>query len=69
MYVHFTSFLTVIKPRSQDGDETVIYNSMLALMKLQSLYGVFPRIVAKGDYASVRKRNSIRTRANLTASD
>lgn len=35
-----------------DGDETVIYNSMLALMTMQSLYGVFPRIVAKGDYAS-----------------
>ncbi|GJE86210.1 Sec1-like protein [Phanerochaete sordida] len=35
-----------------DGDETVIYNSMLALMTMQSLYGVIPRIVAKGDYAS-----------------
>jgi hypothetical protein len=38
----------------QDGDETVLYNSMLALLKVQSLYGVFPRIIAKGDYASVR---------------
>ncbi|KAH9837352.1 Sec1-like protein, partial [Rhodofomes roseus] len=35
-----------------DGDETVIYNSMQALHGLQRLYGQFPRIVGKGDYAS-----------------
>ncbi|OBZ78910.1 Vacuolar protein sorting-associated protein 33A [Grifola frondosa] len=35
-----------------DGDETVIYNSMQALLTLQKLHGVFPRIVGKGDYAS-----------------
>lgn len=26
---------------------------MLALMTVQALYGVFPRIIAKGDYAAV----------------
>ena len=38
---------------SQDGDETVIFNSMQALSSLQKLYGSFPRIVGKGDYAAV----------------
>ncbi|KAH7915699.1 Sec1-like protein [Hygrophoropsis aurantiaca] len=35
-----------------DGDETVIYNSALALDTLQKLYGPYPRIIGKGDYAS-----------------
>ncbi|KAF8841902.1 ATP binding protein [Paxillus ammoniavirescens] len=35
-----------------DGDETVIYNSALALDVLQKTYGQFPRIIGKGDYAS-----------------
>lgn len=35
-----------------DGDETVIYNSALALNSLQKVYGHFPRILGKGDYAS-----------------
>ncbi|EGO31072.1 hypothetical protein SERLADRAFT_359168, partial [Serpula lacrymans var. lacrymans S7.9] len=35
-----------------DGDETVIYNSALALASLQKLYGQFPRIIGKGDYAA-----------------
>ncbi|KAI6163733.1 Sec1-like protein [Pisolithus thermaeus] len=35
-----------------DGDETIIYNSALALDVLQKTYGQYPRIVGKGDYAS-----------------
>ncbi|KAI0640015.1 Sec1-like protein [Trametes polyzona] len=35
-----------------DGDETVIYDSMQALVTLQKLHGLFPRIVGKGDYAA-----------------
>ncbi|OAX42105.1 Sec1-like protein [Rhizopogon vinicolor AM-OR11-026] len=35
-----------------DGDETVIYNSALALGTLQKMYGRFPRILGKGDHAS-----------------
>ncbi|KAF8640883.1 hypothetical protein AX17_000531 [Amanita inopinata Kibby_2008] len=35
-----------------DGDETVIFDSAQALTTLQSLYGLFPRIVGKGDYAA-----------------
>jgi hypothetical protein len=38
----------------QDGDETVIYDSAQALATFQKLYGLFPRIVGKGDHASVR---------------
>ncbi|KAJ7110320.1 Sec1-like protein [Mycena crocata] len=35
-----------------DGDETVIYDSAQALLTLQKLYGLFPRIVGKGDKAA-----------------
>ncbi|THH33141.1 hypothetical protein EUX98_g1037 [Antrodiella citrinella] len=45
-----------------DGDETVIFNSMQALLSLQKLYGLFPRIVGKGDYAS--KLANLLTRYN-----
>lgn len=38
---------------AQDGDETVIYNASQALITLQKLHGVFPRIVGKGDRAGV----------------
>ena len=37
----------------QDGDETVIYNSALALDALQHTFSRFPRIIGKGDYAAV----------------
>ncbi|CAK5280414.1 unnamed protein product [Mycena citricolor] len=35
-----------------DGDETAIYDSAQALVTLEKLYGLFPRIVAKGDHAA-----------------
>ncbi|KAH9949388.1 Sec1-like protein [Amylocystis lapponica] len=35
-----------------DEDETVLYNSMQALITLQKQYGLFPRVVGKGDYAA-----------------
>ena len=41
-------------PWSQDGDETAIYDAAQALIAFQKLYGVFPRIVGKGDSAAVR---------------
>ncbi|KAI5124115.1 hypothetical protein M0805_000928 [Coniferiporia weirii] len=34
-----------------DGDETVVYDSAQALVTLQGLYGLFPRIIGKGDCA------------------
>ncbi|KAI0800664.1 Sec1-like protein [Fomes fomentarius] len=35
-----------------DGDETIVYDSMQALLTLEKLHGLFPRIVGKGDYAA-----------------
>ncbi|KAG8815453.1 hypothetical protein FRC17_000706, partial [Serendipita sp. 399] len=34
-----------------DGDETALYNSAQALLTLQRLYGLFPRILGKGEHA------------------
>ncbi|KAI7881074.1 Sec1-like protein [Lichtheimia hyalospora FSU 10163] len=34
-----------------DGDTTAIFNAAKSLMKLQSIYGLFPRIIGKGDAA------------------
>ena len=47
-----------LRPRTmlrscQDGDETVVYDSTQALLTLEKLHGLFPRIVGKGDYAAV----------------
>ena len=38
----------------QDGDESAIFDSAQALITLQKLFGLFPRIVGKGDHAGVR---------------
>ncbi|KAK7063771.1 Sec1-like protein [Favolaschia claudopus] len=35
-----------------DGDETMIYDSAQALLTLEKLHGLFPRIVGKGDHAA-----------------
>lgn len=47
-----------------DGDETVIYDSAQAFATFQKLYGLFPRIVGKGDFASrlatLLKRESVK---------
>jgi hypothetical protein len=37
-----------------DGDQTSIYYAARSLMRLQSIYGLFPRIMGKGDAAKVR---------------
>jgi hypothetical protein len=38
------------------GDETPIYYSSLALMTFQRAFGLFPRILGKGDAAKVTRR-------------
>ncbi|OCH95674.1 ATP binding protein [Obba rivulosa] len=43
---------TAFKELWVDGDETVIYDSMQALITLQRMYGLFPRIIGKGDFAA-----------------
>ncbi|KAG8965490.1 hypothetical protein FRC00_001654, partial [Tulasnella sp. 408] len=35
----------------QDGDETAVYSAAQALLTLQQAYGLFPRIIGKGDGA------------------
>ncbi|KAF9531871.1 ATP binding protein [Crepidotus variabilis] len=34
-----------------DGDETILFDSAQALLSLQKLYGSFPQIIGKGDFA------------------
>ena len=45
----------------QDGDETAVFESEQALITFQKLFGLFPRIIGKGDSAGVR--HSYRQRA------
>ncbi|KAF5392402.1 hypothetical protein D9757_002293 [Collybiopsis confluens] len=35
-----------------DGDESVVYDSVQALITLQKLFGLFPRLLGKGDHAA-----------------
>ncbi|KAF5332764.1 hypothetical protein D9611_005090 [Ephemerocybe angulata] len=51
------------KELSVDGDETVIFDSAQALISLQKLFGPFPQIVGKGDYA--KATISISVAANI----
>ena len=55
--VNFTfpkhSLRQVRKADKQKGDETAIYYSSLALMTFQRAFGLFPRIMGKGDGAQV----------------
>ncbi|KAF9015737.1 Sec1-like protein [Cyathus striatus] len=50
-----------------DGDESVIFDSAQALVSFQQLYGGFPRIIGKGDYA--HKLCSMLTRQSSQQSD
>ncbi|KAK0456146.1 Sec1-like protein [Armillaria borealis] len=43
---------SVFKDIWVDGDETAIYDSAQALITLQKLYGLFPRVIGKGDKAA-----------------
>lgn len=47
------------------GDETPIYYSSLALMTFQRAFGLFPRILGKGDAAKVT--HSVARRGNEVA--
>lgn len=38
---------------NQDGDTTAVHQAAKSLMKLQQIYGLFPRIIGKGDSAKV----------------
>ncbi|PVG00941.1 putative vacuolar sorting protein [Serendipita vermifera] len=49
-----------------DGDETALYNSAQALLTLQRLYGLFPRILGKGEHAERLARLLVRLNAQQT---
>lgn len=49
-----------------DGDETVIFDSAQALISLQKIYGAFPQIVGKGDYA--KRLSALLLRQNKSSS-
>ncbi|KAK7049665.1 Vacuolar protein-sorting-associated protein 33 [Paramarasmius palmivorus] len=49
-----------------DGDETVIYDSAQALITVQKLFGIFPRILGKGDHAAGLNANAQRLVKLLT---
>ncbi|KAI8069369.1 Sec1-like protein [Gongronella butleri] len=49
-----------------DGDTTSIYYAARSLMQLQSIYGLFPRIVGKGDGARLLAEQLLRMRREQT---
>ncbi|KAI8394045.1 Sec1-like protein [Radiomyces spectabilis] len=52
-----------------DGDLTSIYYSAKALMRLQSIYGLFPKIIGKGDAAKQLADMLLRMRREQTVVD
>ncbi|KAF8963846.1 ATP binding protein [Flammula alnicola] len=44
-----------------DGDETIIFDSAQALLTVQKLFGNFPQIIGKGDYAQAMKSQRLAT--------
>lgn len=50
--------------RRQNGDDTALYYSSLALMTFQRAYGLFPRIMGKGDAAGVSHQFNITAERN-----
>ncbi|KAH9486328.1 Vacuolar protein sorting-associated protein 33A [Psilocybe cubensis] len=52
-----------------DGDETIIYDSAQALLNVQRIFGHFPQIIGKGDYAQARRLATLLSRQNPKASN
>ncbi|KAJ2725083.1 Vacuolar protein-sorting-associated protein 33 [Coemansia sp. Benny D115] len=52
-----------------DGDFASVQYMARALMRLQGLYGAFPRIVGKGDFAAILADNLVRMRAEMMATN
>lgn len=48
---HYSSTIELIA--GQNGDDTPLYYASLALMTFQRAFGLFPRILGKGDAARV----------------
>lgn len=54
----YSCFLLLLS-LEQDGDETCVYDSAQALITIQKLFGSFPRLIGKGDCASVSVLESV----------
>ncbi|CAO0801437.1 unnamed protein product [Mucor circinelloides] len=52
-----------------DGDQTSIYYAAKSLMRLQSIYGLFPRIIGKGDGAKQLADMLLRMRREQSVTD
>ncbi|KAG0200483.1 hypothetical protein BGX28_006456 [Mortierella sp. GBA30] len=52
-----------------DQDTTSIYYAAKALMRLQGIYGLFPRILGKGDYSKALCDMMLRMRREMAADD
>ncbi|KAJ1943069.1 Vacuolar protein-sorting-associated protein 33, partial [Linderina pennispora] len=52
-----------------EGDFSSIYYAARGIMRLQGLYGFFPRIVGKGDFAQILADTLTRMRLELTSSN
>ncbi|GAA5794807.1 hypothetical protein HPULCUR_000154 [Helicostylum pulchrum] len=52
-----------------DGDQTSIYYAAKSLMRLQSIYGLFPRIIGKGDAAKQLADMLLRMRREQSVTD
>ncbi|ORX89440.1 vacuolar protein sorting-associated protein 33A [Basidiobolus meristosporus CBS 931.73] len=52
-----------------DGDNTSIYYVARAIMRLQSVYGFFPRIIGKGDCAKLLSDMLLRMRREMAIDD
>lgn len=52
----------------QDGDDTPLFYSSLALMTFQRAFGLFPRILGKGDAAKVSKASALIDRWLMSSS-
>ncbi|PVV03386.1 hypothetical protein BB560_002122 [Smittium megazygosporum] len=52
-----------------DGDYSSIFYSSQGLMDIQSKFGLFPRILGKGDCAQILSENLIRMRKEISAVD
>ena len=52
-----------------DGDHTTLFRSAQALMTMQSIYGVFPRVMGKGDLANRVADLLVRQRREVLASE
>lgn len=43
----------------KDGDHTILHHSAMALMTLQLVYGLFPRILGKGEAGKVSRKRRV----------